>query len=191
MPRPGAKSLVKVIDPAPAQIPAPAAVKRALDVLQGAKRPLIILGKGAAYAQADDEIRALVEKSGIPFLPMSMAKGLLPDTHPQCAGAARSTVLKDSDVVHADRRAAQLAAVARQGQGLGRAAPKKFIQIDIEPQGDGQQRRDRRTGGRRYRLLRRGAARRHGRQLAGAAGRLDERRRRRSAKRTSPRWRRG
>ena len=95
----GAKSLVKVIDPAPAQIPAPAAVKRALDVLKSAKRPLIILGKGAAYAQADDDIRALVEKSGIPFLPMSMGKGLLPDTHPLCAGAARSTVLKDSDVV--------------------------------------------------------------------------------------------
>src|ERR1700737_5094878 len=95
----GAKSLVKVIDPAPAQIPAPAAVKRALDVLKSAKRPLIILGKGAAYAQADEAIRALVEKSGIPFLPMSMAKGLLPDTHPQSAGAARSTVLKDADVV--------------------------------------------------------------------------------------------
>src|SRR5437870_7493616 len=50
----GEKSLVKVIDPAPAQIPAPAAVKRALDVLKSAKRPLIILGKGAAYAQAED-----------------------------------------------------------------------------------------------------------------------------------------
>ena len=95
----GKKSLVKVIDPAPEQIPAPAAVKRALDVLKGAKKPLIILGKGAAYAQADDVVKSFVEKSGIPFLPMSMAKGLLPDTHPQCAGAARSTVLKDSDVV--------------------------------------------------------------------------------------------
>jgi thiamine pyrophosphate-dependent acetolactate synthase large subunit-like protein len=68
----GTKSLVKVIDPAPAQIPAPGAVKRALDVLKNAKRPLIILGKGAAYAQADDAIRALIEKSAIPFLPMSM-----------------------------------------------------------------------------------------------------------------------
>ena len=58
MRRPAPKSLVKVIDPAPAQIPAPAAVKRALDVLKSAKRPLIILGKGAAYAQADDAIRA-------------------------------------------------------------------------------------------------------------------------------------
>ena len=115
MPRPAEKSLVKVIDPAPAQIPAPAAVKRALDVLKSAKRPLIILGKGAAYAQADDEIRTLVEKSGIPFLPMSMAKGLLPDTHPQCAGAARSTVLKDCRRRLADRRPPQLAVVARQG----------------------------------------------------------------------------
>src|SRR6201981_3696507 len=73
----GQRSLVKVIDPAPAQIPAQSAVERALGVLRGASRPLIILGKGAAYAQADDAIKSLVEKSGIPFLPMSMAKGLL------------------------------------------------------------------------------------------------------------------
>src|ERR1700710_1834655 len=95
----GKKSLVKVIDAAPAQIPAPDAVQRALDVLKSAKAPLIILGKGAAYAQADEQIRRLVEQSGIPYLPMSMAKGLLPDTHPQCAGAARSTVLKEADGV--------------------------------------------------------------------------------------------
>src|SRR5476649_1076189 len=62
----GKKSLVKVIDAAPAQIPAPASIKRALDVLKGAKRPLIILGKGAAYAQADEAIKTFVEKSGIP-----------------------------------------------------------------------------------------------------------------------------
>jgi oxalyl-CoA decarboxylase len=128
----GAKSLVKVIDPAPAQIPAPDAVKRALDVLKNAKRPLIILGKGAAYAQADDEIRALVEKSGVPFLPMSMAKGLLPDTHPQCAGAARSTVLKDADVVMLI--GARLNWLLSHGKGkTWGEAPKKFIQIDIEP----------------------------------------------------------
>jgi oxalyl-CoA decarboxylase len=128
----GEKSLVKVIDPAPAQIPAPAAVKRALDVLKGAKRPLIILGKGAAYAQADEAIRALVETSGVPFLPMSMAKGLLPDTHPQCAGAARSTVLQQSDVVMLI--GARLNWLLSHGKGKTWGdAPKKFIQIDIEP----------------------------------------------------------
>ncbi len=128
----GAKSLVKVIDAAPAQLPGKDAVKRALDVLKSAKRPLIILGKGAAYAQADQEIRDLIEKSGIPFLPMSMAKGLLPDTHPQCAGAARSTVLKDSDVVMLI--GARLNWLLSHGKGKTWGdAPKKFIQIDIEP----------------------------------------------------------
>ena len=129
----GKKSLVKVIDAAPAQIPAPDAVKRALDVLKGAKRPLIILGKGAAYAQADDAIRTLVEKSGIPFLPMSMAKGLLPDTHPQCAGAARSTVLKDSDVVMLIGARLNWLLSHGKGKAWGEPHSKKFIQVDIEP----------------------------------------------------------
>src|SRR5947199_5130299 len=128
----GKKSLVKVIDPAPAQIPSPESVKRALDVLKSARRPLIILGKGAAYAQADDAIRQLVEKSGIPFLPMSMGKGLLPDTHPQCAGAARSTVLAQSDVVMLI--GARLNWLLSHGKGkTWGTEPKKLIQIDIEP----------------------------------------------------------
>ena len=129
----GEKSLVKVVDPAPAQLPAPAAVKRALDVLKGARRPLIVLGKGAAYAQADEQIRAVVEKTGIPFLPMSMAKGLLPDTHPQCAGAARSTVLKDSDVVMLVGARLNWLLSHGKGKTWGAPAAKKFIQIDIEP----------------------------------------------------------
>ena len=128
----GRKSLVKVIDAAPAQIPAPEVIKRALDVLKSAKRPLIILGKGAAYAQADDAIRSFLEKSGVPFLPMSMATGILPDTHPQGAGAARSTVLKDSDVVMLI--GARLNWLLSHGKGkTWGEAPKKFIQIDIEP----------------------------------------------------------
>jgi oxalyl-CoA decarboxylase len=128
----GANSLVRVVDPAPAQIPAPLAVKRALEVLKSARRPLIILGKGAAYAQADDAIRTFVEKSGIPFLPMSMAKGLLPDTHPQCAGAARSTVLKESDVVMLI--GARLNWLLSHGKGkTWGEQPRRFIQVDIEP----------------------------------------------------------
>jgi oxalyl-CoA decarboxylase len=129
----GQRSLVEVIDPAPAQLPAPAAVKRALDVLKSARRPLIILGKGAAYAQADDAIRALVEKSGVPFLPMSMAKGLLPDTHPQSAGAARSTVLKDADVVMLIGARLNWLLSHGKGKTWGEPGSKKFIQIDIEP----------------------------------------------------------
>ena len=129
----GQKSLVKVIDPAPAQIPAPHAVARALDVIKAAKKPLIILGKGAAYAQADDLVRQFVEASGIPYLPMSMAKGLLPDTHAQSAGPARSLVLKESDVVI--MVGARLNWLLSHGKGKQWGAPHstKFVQIDIEP----------------------------------------------------------
>jgi oxalyl-CoA decarboxylase len=129
----GAKSLVKVIDAAPAQIPAPDAVARALDVIKGAKKPLIILGKGAAYAQADDLVREFVETSGIPYLPMSMAKGLLPDTHELSAGPARSLVLKEADVVV--MVGARLNWLLSHGKGKQWGAPHstKFVQIDIEP----------------------------------------------------------
>ncbi len=129
----GAKSLVKVVDPAPAQIPGPDAVKRALDVLKSAKRPLIILGKGAAYAQVDDVVRTFVEKSGVPYLPMSMAKGLLPDDHPQSAGAARSLVLKEADVVVLVGARLNWLLSHGKGKSWGEPHTKRFIQVDIEP----------------------------------------------------------
>jgi len=129
----GARSIVKVIDPAPAQLPAPDSVARALDVIKSAKRPLIILGKGAAYAQADEDIKALVENSGIPYLPMSMAKGLLPDDHPQSAGAARSLALKESDVVIMVGARLNWLLSHGKGKSWGEPGSKKFVQIDIEP----------------------------------------------------------
>ena len=128
------QSLIKVVDAAPRQIPAPDAVQRAIDVLRNAKRPLILLGKGAAYAQADAQIRELVEKSGIPYLPMSMAKGLLPDTHEQSASAARSFVLAESDAVVLIGARLNWLLSHGKGKTWGAAAgPKKFVQVDIAP----------------------------------------------------------
>src|SRR5487761_964011 len=132
----GKNSLIKVVDPAPRQIPAPDAIQRALDLLKGARRPLILLGKGAAYAQADADIRTLIEKSGIPYLPMSMAKGLLPDTHPQCASAARSYVLPEADVVMLIGARLNWLLSHGKGKTWGGKSHKewggqKFIQIDI------------------------------------------------------------
>ncbi|HTS21879.1 MAG TPA: oxalyl-CoA decarboxylase [Casimicrobiaceae bacterium] len=135
----GRKSLIKVVDPAPRQIPSPEAVKRAVDLLRSAKKPLIILGKGAAYAQVDTEIKALVEKTGIPYLPMSMAKGLLPDTHEQCASAARSFVLPEADVVMLIGARLNWLLSHGKGKTWGGATPQawggqKFVQVDISPQ---------------------------------------------------------
>ncbi len=134
----GKRSLIKVVDPAPRQIPAPDAVARALELLKGARKPLILLGKGAAYARADADIRALVEKTGIPYLPMSMAKGLLPDTHELSAAAARSFVLPEADVVLLI--GARLNWLLSHGKGKTWGGKhhkdwgsQKYIQIDIAP----------------------------------------------------------
>jgi oxalyl-CoA decarboxylase len=127
----GEASLRRLVDPAPRQLPAPEAVDRAIGLLANAHRPLVVLGKGAAYSQADKQIQRFIEATGLPFLPMSMAKGLLPDNHPQSVAAARSLALRRADVV--------MLVGARLNWLLGHGeAPQwnpdvSFIQVDIEP----------------------------------------------------------
>ncbi|MFJ5898680.1 oxalyl-CoA decarboxylase [Streptomyces sp. NPDC093064] len=125
----GAASLWEVVDPAPRQLPEPAAVDRAIDLLAGAERPLVVLGKGAAYAQADEQIREFVETTGVPYLPMSMAKGLLPDDHPQSAATARSLALRRADVVMLV--GARLNWLLGHGEAPQWDPSAKFIQVDI------------------------------------------------------------
>src|SRR5579885_2515124 len=129
--RAASESLVQVVDPAPRRIPSPESIERALKLLAAAERPLIILGKGAAYAQADSDLRAWIETTGIPYLPMSMAKGLLPDDHPQSAAAARSFALSQADVVMLI--GARLNWLLAQGKGSQWNERVRFVQIDIEP----------------------------------------------------------
>ena len=127
----GGASLRRVVDPAPRQLPAPEAVDRAIALLAGAQRPLVVLGKGAAYSQADKEIRAFIEATGLPYLPMSMAKGLLPDHHPQSVAAARSLALCEADVVMLV--GARLNWLLGHGEAPQWNPDARFIQVDIEP----------------------------------------------------------
>lgn len=127
----GAASLIQVVDPAPASIPADSAIPRALALLAQAKRPLVILGKGASYARIEKDIRQFLETTNIPFLPMSMAKGLMPDTHPQSAATARSKVLAEADVVMLV--GARLNWLLGHGKPPQWAADGQFIQLDIDP----------------------------------------------------------
>ena len=127
----GAATLWSLVDPAPRQLPAPEAVDRALALLERAERPLVVLGKGAAYSQADEQIREFVETTGIPFLPMSMAKGLLPDDHPQSVATARSLALRDADVVMLV--GARLNWLLSHGEAPEWNPDAQFIQVDVEP----------------------------------------------------------
>ena len=126
------KSLFTVLDPAPKLMPDPHAVNRALSVLAQAKKPLAIIGKGAAYARAEDGIRAFLEKTGIPFLPMSMGKGVMPDDHPLSAAAARGLVLKNADVVLL--LGARLNWLLGHGKGSKWNPGVRFVQLDIDPE---------------------------------------------------------
>ncbi len=111
--------------------PNQAAVDRAVELLTTAKRPAILLGKGAAYAQVDDKIKELVETYNIPYLPMSMAKGLMPDNGPLSALSCRSDIMEKSDVVMII--GARLNWMLSFGRGKWNPAIK-FIQLDVEPQ---------------------------------------------------------
>lgn len=127
-----ASSLMYAVrDPAPRSIASDESVERALDVLASAKKPLVYLGKGAAYARADDDIRQFVESVGAPYLAMSMAKGLLPDDHPQSAAAARGKAMREADVVLL--LGARLNWMLGFGRGKQWNPDVKFIQVDIDP----------------------------------------------------------
>ncbi len=127
-----AEALLQIpVDPAPAMIPSPDSVDRAVKLLASAMKPAILIGKGAAQAQVEDLIKELVEKTGVPFYPMSMAKGALPDNHPLSAISARSTIMEEADVV--------MLVGARLNWLLSRGHGKwnkdgKFIQLEIDPQ---------------------------------------------------------
>lgn len=107
------------------------AVARAVELLSTAKRPAILLGKGAAYARAEDRIKKLVETYNIPYLPMSMAKGIMPDNGPLSALSCRSDIMEKSDVVMVV--GARLNWMLSFGRGKWNPAIK-FIQLDVEPQ---------------------------------------------------------
>ncbi|XP_058087592.1 2-hydroxyacyl-CoA lyase [Magnolia sinica] len=76
----------------------PVEIGKAVDLLRHAERPLIVFGKGAAFSRAENELKKLIEKTGIPFLPTPMGKGLVSDTHELAATAARSLAIGRCDV---------------------------------------------------------------------------------------------
>ncbi len=124
------KLLFTPVDPQPAMVPSPASVDRAMKLLASAKKPAFIFGKGAAFAQVEDLLTQLVEKTGIPFYPMSMAKGLMPDKHPLSALSCRSTIMEEADVVVLV--GARLNWLLSRGHGKW-SPDTKFIQLDIDP----------------------------------------------------------
>lgn len=122
--------LQQPVDLQPSMVPAAEAVERAAALLASAKKPAILIGKGAAQAHVEDLVKKLVETTGVPFYPMSMAKGMLPDKHPLSALSVRSTIMEEADVVMLV--GARLNWLLSRGHGKWNQQGQ-FIQLDIDP----------------------------------------------------------
>ncbi|KAJ1965841.1 hypothetical protein IWQ62_002565 [Dispira parvispora] len=114
----------------------PTWVTQAVDCLLGAKAPLVIIGKGAAYARAESAVQTLIQNTGWCFLPTAMGKGVVSDLHPQCVGSARSEALRQADVVLL--LGARVNWMLHFGQRFNTNA--KLIQVDIAPEEMGRNR---------------------------------------------------
>lgn len=110
----------------------PSAIEGALDVLESAERPLVVVGKGMAWSRAEDEVRQFIERTQLPFLNSPMGKGVMPDDDSLSVGAARSTALREADVVFL--MGARLNWIMHFGLPPRFNENVRIIQLDINPE---------------------------------------------------------
>jgi len=127
--------VVATIPPPPRMQAMPEDIENALDVLESAERPLVIVGKGMAWSRAEDEVRGFIERSRLPFLASPMGKGVLDDNHPLSVGAARSHALKEADVIFL--MGARLNWIMHYGQPPRFSKTVRVVQLDISPEAIG------------------------------------------------------
>jgi 2-hydroxyacyl-CoA lyase 1 len=107
-------------------------IEAALDVLEGAERPLVLIGKGMAWAQAENEVREFIDRTQLPFVRSPMGKGVVPDDHPLAASAARTLALQQADVIFL--MGARFNWIFHYGLPPRFAPDVKVIQLDISPE---------------------------------------------------------
>lgn len=78
-------------------LPDPASVEAAVVALWGARRPLVITGRGARKAAA--ELVRLLDATGAVYLDTQESRGLVPSDHPGFVGAMRGQVMSEADLV--------------------------------------------------------------------------------------------
>src|SRR5438309_3041038 len=107
-------------------------IEGALNLLEKAERPLVLVGKGMARSRAEDGVRTFIERTLIPFLRSPMGKGVMPDDHPLSVAAARTLALQNADVVFL--MGARFNWIFHFGQAPRYAPDLKVIQLDIAPE---------------------------------------------------------
>ena len=125
-------AVVKPVPDAPKAGADDVRIFKAVQAIKNARAPLVVIGKGAAYARAETAIRELIDKTHLPFLPTPMGKGVIPDSHSLNAASARSTALKEADTVLV--LGARLNWILHFGEAPKWTSNAHFIQVDISPE---------------------------------------------------------
>ncbi|MBI2859466.1 MAG: thiamine pyrophosphate-binding protein [Chloroflexi bacterium] len=77
----------------------PEYVKRAIEMLSRAEKPIIISGDGVLWSDASAELREFVDLSGIPFYTTPLTRGMVPDDHPLSFPGARAAAWRETDTI--------------------------------------------------------------------------------------------
>ena len=110
----------------------PKALNALVDAINSAKQPIIVSGSGVLWSQAWDEMRAFVEKAGIPFYTTPQGRGVVPDDHPYSYLTMRNDAFRDADLI--------IILGTRTNYVIGHAAPPRFgaeakiARIEIDPE---------------------------------------------------------
>lgn len=116
----------------PLAFPNPKQLSEAAELLMKAKRPLVIIGKGSAYARAEVQLRQLIHQTNLPFIATPMGKGVVPDSARQCVAPARTLALQKADVVLL--LGARLNWILHFGRAPRFDENVKVIQVDVQPE---------------------------------------------------------
>lgn len=117
----------------------PRLVARAVDLIAGSERPILVSGSGVLWAEAEEELQALVERATLPFYTTPQGRGVIPEDHPLCFLGARGAAWRETDLI--------VLVGTRQNYVIGYARPPRvnpqamLIQIDIDPAELGRNRR--------------------------------------------------
>lgn len=120
---------------APKVLPDTGRIVKVAHLIRNTRAPLVVIGKGAAYSRAENAIRTMISRTKLFFLPTPMGKGVMPDSHPTNTASARSTALKEADVVLL--LGARLNWILHFGDPPKWHPNARFIQIDISAEGIG------------------------------------------------------
>jgi thiamine pyrophosphate-dependent acetolactate synthase large subunit-like protein len=105
-------------------------IEGAVELLQAARKPILLTGSGIHWSRAGQQMRRFVETTGIPFFTTPQGRGVVPEDHPLCLLGARSFAFREADVVLIV--GTRFNFIIGQGRPPRFSGDARFVQVDVE-----------------------------------------------------------